>query len=131
MPRSSQRPRDALGRPLNAGDPRACAQVPDRTEVGGPQAWAEGLAYVDRGFPFHAHEVFEQRWKCCPESERDCWQALAQWGAALTQQARQNDIGRTRLAVRALDRLRRAQGNNGVPEYVDTQRVEESLAQLA
>ena len=129
--RSSERPRDALGRPLDPGDPQAFPTVPERGFIDGRDAWAEGLAYLDDGLPFHAHEVFEQRWKCAPPSERDCWQALAQWGAALTQQARGNNVGKQRIAERAKDRLAQARRSSGVPDYVDVESVANSLAQLA
>lgn len=130
MSLSSQRPRDRLGRPLNVGDPRAFPTVEDRSDIDGPDAWTEGLNYLDRGLPFHAHEVFEQRWKCCPEAERDCWQALAQWGAAITQRDRGNAIGRQRLAARALERFQRAQAHEAVPGYIDAEAVIDSLSQL-
>lgn len=129
--RSSERPRDSLGRPLDQGDPRAFPTVPERNFIDGPDAWREGLAFLSDGLPFHAHEVFEQRWKCAPASERDCWQALAQWGAALTQAARGNDIGKQRIAVRAKERLDQACRASGVPQYVDVKSVVDSLAQLA
>lgn len=130
MSRSSERPRDALGRPLDPGDPRAYPTVPERTFIEGPQAWDEAMDYLQRGLPFHAHEVFEQRWKCAPAMERDCWQALAQWGAALTQQARGNDVGQRRIAQRATERLETAQRSATIPECVDVEQVQRALAQL-
>jgi len=130
LSRSSERPRDRLGRPLDHGDSRAFPTVPDRSGLAGPQAWVEGIEYVAQGLPFHAHEVFEQRWKCCPETERDCWQALAQWGAAITQRERGNSVGQQRLAERARERLIRAQRESAIPDYVDAQRVLDELAQL-
>ena len=130
LSRSSERPRDALGRPLDPGDPRSFPTVPERTFIEGSIAWSEGLRYLADGLPFHAHEVFEQRWKCAPMDERDCWQALAQWGAALTQQARGNDIGRHRIAQRATERLERARDFATIPDYVDAEMVLDSLAQL-
>ncbi len=48
------------------------------------------------------HEVFEQRWRCCPEQERALWQALAQWGAAITHAARGNARGANQVGSRAL-----------------------------
>ena len=131
MSRSSERPRDALGRPLDPGDPRAFPTVPEREFIEGTDAWREGLGYLADGLPFHAHEVFEQRWKCAPTSERECWQALAQWGAALTQQARGNDIGQYRIAARATERLEYARDSAAIPNYVDVTLVLDSLAQLA
>lgn len=131
MPRRSTRPRDHLGRPLDHDDPRAFPEVPEREQIGAEQAWAEALDYLAQDLPFHAHEVFEQRWKCCPASERNCWQALAQWGAALTQAARGNDLGKRRLAFRAQERLNDALADDGVPSCVDVTVVLKSLAQLA
>lgn len=95
-----------------------------------PTAWNEATGYLDKGLPFHAHEVFEQRWKCCPPEERDAWQALAQWGAALTQEARGNAIGRSRVAQRALERLLAAQRQSQLPVCIDVDAVIDSLTQL-
>ena len=80
MPVSSERPRDRLGRPVPAGDDRVFPSVPERDFVSSEDAWSEGMEYLGRDLPFHVHEVFEQRWRCAPESERSTWQALAQWG---------------------------------------------------
>lgn len=88
------------------------------------------MAFIQDGLPFHAHEVFEQRWKCCPPENREAWRALAQWGAALTQSARGNEIGRRRLAERARDRLAAAVQDDTVPPVVDVRYVLGSLAQL-
>ena len=130
MSASSERPRDRLGRPLPAGDPRSFPTVPDREFIESDQAWSEGIDYLERGLPFHAHEVFEQRWKCAPADERETWQALAQWGAALTHKARGNDVGKIRIAQRASDLLQRATAAEAVPPAIDLDRVRESLAQL-
>ena len=130
MSASSDRPRDRLGRPLEAGDPRAFPEVPERDHISAIDAWTQAQQYLDEGLPFHAHEVFEQRWKSCPESERDAWQALAQWGAVLTQQARGNETGQRRIASRARERLIDAQMRDAVPGVIDVDQVLESLAQL-
>ena len=127
----SSRPRDRLGRPIDPADPRAFPSVPERYDISGPEAWREAIKYLDDGLPFHAHEVFEQRWKCCPVGERSTWQALAQWGAALTQQARGNVIGQQRIAARARERLDSSIDRGEVPQYVDAARVRASLSQLA
>lgn len=131
MSASSDRPRDRFGRPLAVGDPRAFPEVPERDVVSSLDAWNEAQLYLEQGLPFHAHEVFEQRWKSCPPDERDAWQALAQWGAALTQQARGNEVGQRRIASRALDRLTRAQAQNSVPSVIAVDEVLQSLTQLA
>jgi len=102
-----ERPRDRYGRPLRTGaDPlTAYPGVPHRSFVTGVDAWHEALAYLSEDLPFHAHEVFEQRWRCAPASERAAWRALAQWGAALTHAARGNRVGAHRLALRASEGL--------------------------
>ena len=128
---SSDRPRDRLGRPLDPGDPRAYPGVPERSAIDGITAWDEAIEYLRLDLPFHAHEVFEQRWKCAPDDEREAWQALAQWGAALTQQARGNTVGQRRLATRARTKLEGALTCEEVPAYIDVSRVLASLAQLA
>lgn len=130
MSRSSERPRDRLGRPLDFDDPRCFPEVPERNDISAVDAWHEAQQYLDQGLPFHAHEVFEQRWKSCPEEERDAWQALAQWGAALTQRARGNEIGQRRIALRAQSRLIEASKRDAVPAVVDLDRVLDSLTQL-
>ncbi len=126
----SDRPRDRLGRPLDPGDPRAYPTVPDRADISGEDAWTEAIEFLERDLPFHAHEIFEQRWKCCPSDERDSWQALAQWGAALTQRARGNAVGQRRIASRARDRLEGARDKGEVPTIVDVDAVLRSLTQL-
>ena len=128
---SSERPRDRLGRPLDPGDPHAFPGVPERSEIGGTTAWNEAIDYLDRDLPFHAHEVFEQRWRCAPPGERELWQALAQWAAAITQRGRGNTVGQRRLAERARAKLDAAIRRDETPAYIDVTRVLDSLAQLA
>jgi len=98
-----ERPRDRYGRPLppDADPADIVPSVPERTFITGSDAWAEAQEYLHQDLPFHAHEVFEQRWRCCPADERDVWQALAQWGAALTHAARGNPSGASTVAARA------------------------------
>ena len=122
------RPRDRYGRPLGRGaDPgNAYPGVPDRTFVSASQAWLEAVAYVEQNLPFHAHEVFEQRWRCAPQTERALWQALAQWGAALTHEPRGNAIGARRVAERA----RRGLDSATIVEPIDAGVVTESLNRL-
>ncbi len=45
------------------------------------------------------------RWRQAPAPDRAAWRALAQWGAALTHEARGNRIGARRLAERAAESL--------------------------
>lgn len=126
---TSDRPRDALGRPLPAdADPAFAAEpVVDITGESDALVWVTALAYLDRGLPFHAHEVFEQRWRTCPVADRDAWRALAQWGAALTHEARGNHEGARRLAQRAMEGL--AMGQE-LPLDVDPTVVQESCEML-
>lgn len=86
------------------------------------------MSYLDLGLPFHAHEVLEQRWRCCPPQERQAWRALAQWAAALTHHARGNPIGSARVADRALAGL---DDCPDIPEPVDANLVRTSLVRLA
>lgn len=125
----AQRARDRLGRPL-AGDADpalAVASVPEVSEVTPGQAWSQALAYLAEGLPFHAHEVLEQRWRCCPADERAVWQALAQWAAALTHQARGNQVGAERVARRAAATLADC---TELPPPIDAMLVRTSLEQL-
>jgi hypothetical protein len=123
------RPRDALGRPLPSGaDPgQAIPPVPAQNDLSDSEAWAMAAAYLTAGLPFHAHEVFEMRWRTAPPESRLAWQALAQWGAALTHAARGNATGARRLAERCLSNLDDAPG---VPSSIDVARVRSSCAAL-
>lgn len=123
------RQRDRYGRPLADGaDPAtAVPSVPERTSIGADEAWSAAMAYLDADLPFHAHEVFEQRWKCAPAEERPCWKALAQWGAALTHRARGNNRGMREVAKRAETGLREAPV---IPSIVAQDIVLESCADL-
>ena len=123
----NEQARDLYGRPLRGSLGDAFPGVPERTQISGIQAWSEALEYLARDLPFHAHEVFEQRWRCCPENQRKAWQALAQWAAALTHTARGNTQGSTALAQRALANL---ESCSDIPNEIDTSKVFESLRQL-
>ena len=106
---SAERPRDELGRPL-PWDAPGFPGVPPRDEISAEDAVVEALSYLDRGLPFHAHEVFEQRWRCCPDDERALWRALAQAAAAATHAARGNGEGARRLHDRAVAGLQEYAG---------------------
>jgi hypothetical protein len=123
------RPRDSLGRPLSDdADPMLVVPgVPVRSTLTDSQAWDEGLHYLADGMPFHAHEVFEMRWRLSPAASRAAWRALAQWGAALTHRARGNAVGSSRLAARALETLDSAES---VPPVIDVALVRTSCARL-
>ena len=131
MPAFSDRPRDRLGRPVPADDDGVFPSLPERDFVTSEDAWSEGMDYLVRDLPFHVHEVFEQRWRCAPEPERSTWQALAQWGAALTHHARGNAIGQRRIAGRAQTLLKSAADDGQIPSVIDVDVVRRSLAQLA
>jgi hypothetical protein len=126
------RARDRLGRPLPAGAPADpdVPPVPDLTGASDPQVWAAAMALVDAGLPFHAHEVFEDRWRRAVAEGSPgavAWRALAQWGAALTHAARGNAVGASRLAERTLATLQDA---DQVPDAVDVARVRRTCTAL-
>ncbi|MBN6055883.1 DUF309 domain-containing protein [Nonomuraea sp. RK-328] len=98
------RPRDAYGRPLpygSTGTPR----VPDDYAPTTEQALADGRRFLREGLPFNAHEVFEGRWKCAPEPERELWQGLAQICVGLTHLQRGNGRGALTLFDRGAARV--------------------------
>ncbi len=99
--------RDRLGRPLRGATSKDDAfwQIPERTFISSAETIALAREYLSQDLPFHVHEVFEQRWRCCPDEERALWQALAQLGAAITHAARGNDRGAHRVGLRGLDGL--------------------------
>jgi hypothetical protein len=92
------RERDRLGRPVEPGSTEAFPGIVERDQIDAQVAWAEALDYLQRELPFHAHETFELRWRCCPESERPLWKALARWAAALTHVERGNTAGAHSIA---------------------------------
>lgn len=96
----TERPRDRLGRPL-PWDATGYPGVPPRESITADEAVTEADRYLASGLPFHAHEVLEIRWRCCPTAERGLWQALAQAAAAATHEARGNEVGASRLRERA------------------------------
>jgi len=96
-----ERPRDRLGRPL-PWEETGFPGVVQRESVSAPDAVAESGHYLDEGLPFHAHEVLEMRWRCCPPEERPLWRGLAQAAAGATHEARGNLIGADRLRTRGL-----------------------------
>ena len=126
----AERPRDRLGRPLSATvDPaEAAPSVPDISDVDAAAVWGVALAHLEQGLPFHAHEVFEQRWRTCPDDDRAAWRALAQWGAAVTHAARGNEEGARRLAGRALETL---DSVSGIPACIDVELVRSSCRDIA
>ena len=123
----TEQPRDRYGRPLRGSLEGAVDPIPERSEISSAQAWAQALDCLADDLPFHAHETFEQRWRCCPAQERQAWQGLAQWGAALTQLARGNPAGARANARKALLNLEEAAV---VPAPVDLALVRAGLAEL-
>lgn len=99
------RERDRLGRPVDVGSPDAFPGVGERAHIDAQTAWVEALSYLERELPFHAHETFEQRWRCCPDDERDLWKALARWAAAITHFERGNSEGASSIARETLSTL--------------------------
>lgn len=103
-PRRNTRPRDSLGRPLPYGadgsepQPGGVARTPTQT-------LAEAQRLLDDGWPFHAHEVLEDRWKDCPADEREFWRGLAQLAVGVTHAARGNRSGAVALLRRGAARL--------------------------
>jgi predicted metal-dependent hydrolase len=100
----SERPRDRLGRPL-AWDAVGFPGVEQRESITSADAVAEARDFLERGLPFHAHEVLEMRWRCCPGEERPLWQGLAQAAAGVTHAARGNPVGAERLIARGQARI--------------------------
>jgi hypothetical protein len=92
------RARDRLGRPVDTDSPDAVPGIVERDEIDSATAWQEAMSYLERDLPFHAHETFELRWRCCPENERPLWRALARWAAAITHIERGNAEGASSIA---------------------------------
>ncbi|GGS78256.1 DUF309 domain-containing protein [Nonomuraea spiralis] len=97
------RPRDAYGRPLPYGS-SGVDRVPDDYAPTAAQALADARRFLREGLPFNAHEVFEGRWKCAPEDERELWQGLAQICVGLTHLQRGNGRGAVTLLSRGAAR---------------------------
>ena len=131
MTRSPRR-RDRLGRPLAHDAPAGAAgpPVPDVRGASDDQAWLTAIGLLEADLPFHAHEVFEQRWRDCAPEDRQAWRALAQWAAALTHAARGNREGARRLADRALRTLEAVPPQVPVPAGIDLDLVRASCAVL-
>jgi predicted metal-dependent hydrolase len=125
-----ERPRDSLGRPLPLDADPATAAPPVPSVEGLPDAlvWQLAVSLLDDGMPFHAHEVFEQRWRLATSDDRGAWRAAAQWGAAATHAARGNDVGASRLALRAMATLHEAPA---VPAAFDVGLMSAACAALA
>ena len=119
------RERDRLGRPVDAGSPEAVPGISERTEIEAATAWGEATNYLERELPFHAHETFEMRWRCCPETERALWRALARWAAAITHRERGNTAGASSIARETLSDLAQVD-----PEPLTREDIDGVLASL-
>ena len=119
------RERDRLGRPVDAGSPEAVPGISERTEIDTTTAWGEATNYLERELPFHAHETFEMRWRCCPESERALWRALARWAAAITHLERGNPAGASSIARETMSDLAQVD-----PEPLTREDIDGVLASL-
>jgi predicted metal-dependent hydrolase len=64
-----------------------------------------GLADVERGAYFAAHEAFEEAWRAAPADERDFFQGLVHVAVAWYQAGRSNEVGCLRQLDKALRRL--------------------------
>jgi uncharacterized protein len=96
----SDRPRDALGRPLprhSEGVPR----IPDDLELPPAETLAYAQDLLDGGLAFNAHEVLEAAWKNGPDDEKTLWQALAQLAVGITHVQRGNFKGAATVLRRA------------------------------
>ena len=96
----SDRPRDALGRPLPQGA-EGVPRIPDDLVLPPAEALAFAQDLLDRGFAFNAHEVLEGAWKNGPDDERTLWQALAQLAVGITHVQRNNGKGAVSVLRRA------------------------------
>ncbi|NNG19424.1 DUF309 domain-containing protein [Naumannella sp. ID2617S] len=101
----SARPRDGLGRPL-AHDAVGVPRLGEGVTRTPQQTLTEAVELLRAGRPFHAHEVFEDAWKSCPDEERAFWRALAQLAVGLTHAARGNAPGAAGLLRRGATALR-------------------------
>lgn len=95
----NQRQRDGLGRPLPRGVPGVPRQPEGVVRTPG-ETLREARRLLDRGMPFHAHEVLEDAWKAAPEETRALWKGLAQLAVGVTHAARGNVAGAVALLTR-------------------------------
>jgi len=96
----SERPRDALGRPLPQGS-QGVPRIPDDLELTPAQTLTFAQDLLDRGLAFNAHEVLEAAWKNGPADEKALWQALAQLAVGITHVQRGNGKGAVTVLRRA------------------------------
>jgi predicted metal-dependent hydrolase len=75
--------------------------MPDDVEA----ALDEGIALIDRGAYFAAHEALELAWRAAPAAERDFFQGLVHVAVAWYQAERRNPVGCERQLEKAARRL--------------------------
>lgn len=92
--------------------------TPEDLNLTVPETLEMAQDLLDRGRPFHAHEVLEARWKSCPRAERDLWQGLAQLAVGITHQLRGNTTGAITLIGRGAKYLR-PYASDAAPAHVD------------
>lgn len=68
-------------------------------------AYEEGLACLERGAHFDAHEAFETAWRAAARSDRDFFQGLVHVAVAWYQAERRNRVGCERQLEKAQRRL--------------------------
>jgi hypothetical protein len=105
------RPRDGLGRPMAHGAPGVERQ-PEGVVRTPSQTLAEAQDLLDRGRPFHAHEVLEDAWKSADEPDRQLWRGMAQLAVGLTHAARGNRAGAVSLLRRGAGNIEPYRGRN-------------------
>lgn len=125
---STERPRDRWGRPLPWGE-NGFPTVPPRAWISSEDAIAQAVDYLSEDLPFHAHEVLEQRWRCCPPGESGLWRALAQWAAGATHAARGNARGARALRERGRAGVRQ-HGSGQAGDSASTERFADDLDRL-
>ena len=101
---SNLRQRDGLGRPLPRGVPGVPRQ-PEGVVRTPAETLREARRLLDRGMPFHAHEVLEDAWKAAPEETRALWKGLAQLAVGVTHAARGNVTGAVALLARGAEHI--------------------------
>lgn len=100
------RPRDAHGRPLSHGAP-GVERISEDVVLSPDDAVRQAQRFIEDGYPFHAHEVFEGVWKATSGQGRELWQGLAQIAVGLTHLQRENPKGAVALLCRGADRIDR------------------------
>jgi hypothetical protein len=122
------RPRDGLGRPLGraaVGEPT----ISDDLHLDPAEILPLAQRLIDDGRPFHAHEVLEAAWKTVPAGERQVWKGLAQIAVGLTHARRGNAQGATALLRRGA--LAVADYNDVLPAGLNASAVVSSARSIA